>query len=364
MDYKNILKELLAVADNHQASDIHLRANSRPYLRIKGLLEPCSGPLDANMVKNIIFASMTEEQKKYLAENKEIDYAFRLSAEGSRYRINAFTAQGEIEAVLRVVDNEAKTVDSLRLPSIVNKLATVKNGLVLVAGATGSGKSTTLAAMIDYVNQTEQKRIITIENPVEIVHKDKKSVISQREVGIDTESFASALRSVLRQNPDIILIGEIRDRETAESALQAAQTGHLVLSTIHAGTAEETIKRFASLYPAEERVNAKRALAYSLKGILVQRLVIDVSEKKLPVLEIMTSTDRIIQALLADAEEKGGESITKIIADSELHGMLTLDQYLIKLVAKGLITVETALSEAVSPLMLRQNLHRRGLQTN
>lgn len=364
MDYSKILESLLAVANQHQASDIHLRANSKPYLRIKGRLAPCSDVLDAEMVRNIIFASMDEEQKEFLLKHKEIDYAFKPSEDGSRYRINAFTAQGAIEAVLRVVDSEAKNVDDLRLPSVINKLATVKDGLILVAGATGSGKSTTLAAMIDYVNQHEQKRIITIENPVEIVHQDKKSVISQREVGGDTVSFASALRSVLRQNPDIILIGEIRDRETAESALQAAQTGHLVLSTIHAGTAEETIKRFANLYPADERVNIKRALAYSLKGILVQRLVLDVEQQKLPVLEIMTSTDRIVQALLAEAEETGGENLTKIIADSEIHGMLTLDQYLVKLVAKGLITIETAISEAVNPMTLKQNLHRRGLITN
>lgn len=364
MDYNNILQELLNVATAHNASDIHLRANSKPYLRIKGKLVPCSDILDAEVVKNIVFASMTDEQKNYLLDHKEIDYAYRPNETSKRYRVNAFTAQGEIEAVLRVVDEEAKNVDDLRLPSVINKLATEKDGLILVAGATGSGKSTTLAAMINHVNETMSKRIITIENPVEIVHRDKQSVISQREVGGDTISFAHALRSVLRQNPDIILIGEIRDKETAESALQAAQTGHLVLSTIHAGTAEETIKRFSSLYPADERVNVKRALAYSLKGILVQRLILDVEQRKLPVLEIMTKTDRITQALLAEAEESGGENLTKIISDSEIHGMLTLDQYLMKLVAKNLITVDTALAEAVNPLVLRQTLHRRGIVTN
>lgn len=355
-------ENLLMTAVKHEASDLHLKANARAFLRIKGKLIPLGqNPIGADELRDMLLATMTPEQKITFGERKEIDYGLKIEGIG-RFRVNAYTAQGDMEAVLRVVQDTVKSAEALRLPPIINKLAGLKDGLVLVAGSTGSGKSTTLAAMIDYVNKREQKRIITIENPVEVIHKDVKCVISQREIGGDTDSFAAALRSVLRQNPDIILIGEIRDKETADSALQAAQTGHLVFSTIHAGTAEETINRFAGLYPAEERPNLKRALAYSLKGVLVQRLIVDSSGTKLPVLEILTSTDRVTQSLLADAEDQPNrESITKVITESEMYGMMTLDQYLLKLVINNVIDVQTAIIEAVNPLTMKQSLHQRGL---
>lgn len=356
---------LLLTAIKHDASDLHLKANSRAFLRIKGNLVPCGqNPITAAELRGMIMYTMTEEQKAEFAVRKEIDYGLKIEGIG-RFRVNAYTAQGDMEAVLRVVQSKVKSAEDLRLPPVINKLAALKDGLVLVAGSTGSGKSTTLAAMIDFVNKREQKRIITIENPVEVIHEDVKSVISQREIGGDTDSFGAALRSVLRQNPDIILIGEIRDKETADSALQAAQTGHLVFSTIHAGTAEETVNRFAGLYPAEERPNLKRALAYSLKGVLVQRLIVDNNGKKLPVLEILTSTDRVTQALLADAEDKPNrETITKVITESEMYGMMTLDQYLLKLVLNNVINIETAILESVNPLTMKQQLHQRGLTFN
>ena len=361
MDYTKMLNELLQVAVKNKASDVHLKADSRPFLRMKGKLVPCGAALPAKVVRGLIFSMMEVEQTDYLLKYKEIDFAYRPVKGGTKYRVNAYTAQGEIEAVMRVIESVVKTTDELRLPPMINKMATLKDGLILVAGSTGSGKSTTLAALIDYVNKRQEKRIITIENPVEVMHTDVKSVISQREVGGDTDSFAAALRSVLRQNPDIILIGEIRDKETADSALQAAQTGHLVFSTIHAGTAEETIKRFANLYPAEERAEVKKTLAYSLKGIIVQRLMNDLEDKKLPILEIMTSSDRLSQSLLTDAEGNEGENITKIISESDINGMITMDQYLINLVIANVIDVQMALTEAVNALTMRQNLHRRGL---
>jgi len=361
IDYALMLKQLLDTAIKNEASDIHLKAYSKPYLRLKGKLIPCGGELSAQIVRNLIYQTMDDEQKDFLLKNKEVDYAYKPSKDGTRFRINAYTAQGETEAVLRLIKSEVKSTDSLRLPPVINKMATLKDGLVLVAGSTGSGKSTTLAAMIDYVNRNSEKRIITIENPVEIVHRDIKAVISQREVGGDTDSFATALRSVLRQNPDLILIGEIRDKETADSALQAAQTGHLVFSTIHAGTAEETLKRFAGLYPADERTNVKRTLATTLKGVIVQRLIVDKNQDKLPALEIMFNTDRIQQAMLADADDLDGEHITKVIAEGQVHGMITLDQYLMKLVSSGVIEPQYAINEAVNPLTMRQALHSRGI---
>lgn len=355
------MRALLAFAVKNDGSDLHLKANAFPFLRVKGKLVPIGQQkLSSAACQGIVFATMTEHQKAEFASKKELDYGLKIEGIG-RFRVNAYTAQGETEAVLRVIQEGAKSTTDLRLPPTLNKLASQKDGLVLVAGSTGSGKSTTLAAMIDYVNKNLEKRIITIENPVEIIHTDIKSVISQREVGGDTDSFGVALRSILRQNPDIILIGEIRDKETADSAIQAAQTGHLVFSTIHAGTAEETIARFAGLYPSEERPNIKRALALSLKGVLAQRLIVDKQNRKLPVLEIMTSSNRIQQAMLADADDlPGKENITKIISESEMNGMTTLDQYLIKLITNDVISIEAALNEAVNPLGLKQALHQRG----
>lgn len=358
-----MLNELLKVAVEQKASDVHLKADSSAFLRIKGKLVPCTPELPAADVRGLIFSMLDSEQKDFLLKHKEIDFAHRPAKGGVKYRVNAYTAQGEIEAVMRVIESVVRTTDELRLPPIINKLSLLKDGLILVAGSTGSGKSTTLAALIDYVNKRHSKRIITIEDPVEVMHTDNKAVISQREVGGDTENFGAALKSILRQNPDIILIGEIRTKETADSALQAAQTGHLVFSTIHAGTAEETIKRFANLYPSEERSEVKKTLAYTLKGVIVQRLITDFEEKKLPILEIMTSSDRLSQSLLTSAEGDEGESVTRIIAESEINGMITMDQYLVKLVVAKQIDVHTALSEAVNALTMRQELHRRGLIT-
>jgi twitching motility protein PilT len=361
MSYDEIIAALLRKAIKNKASDLHLKANSQPFLRVKGNLVSMGGQImSADVCKKIVLATMTAEQEEEFKVEKEIDYALKIDGLG-RFRVNAYTAQGDVEAVLRIVQEGAKTTEELRLPEILNSLASLKDGLILVAGSTGSGKSTTLAAMIDHINKNKQKRIITIENPVEILHTDDKSLISQREIGNDTNSFATALRSVLRQNPDIILIGEIRDKETADSAIQAAQTGHLVFSTIHAGTAEETISRFAGLYPAEERANLKRSLAYTLKGVLAQRLIVDSKNEKLPVLEIMTSSDRIVQAMLADADGlEGRENITQIIAQSAINNMLTLDQYLTALVVQNTITPEAAIDEAVNPLGLRQLLKQKG----
>lgn len=359
-----LLTQLLHIATSSDSSDVHLKADAKVYLRVKGKLLPCTKEdISAGTIHSIVLASMEPEQREFMKTNNEIDYAYNpKDGTGFRYRVNAYTAQGNLEAVFRVIKNEVMPTGMLNLPEVVDSLAVAKQGLILVAGATGQGKSTTLGAMIDKINRTSSKRIITIENPVEMVHRDQQSVISQREVGEDTESFAVALRSVLRQDPDVILVGEIRDMETAEIALQAAQTGHLVLSTIHAGSAEETIKRFAGLYPAEERANVKRTLATTLVGIVAQRLVVDVENSKFPVMEIMVNNHRVTQCLLADAEDTPVENLTRVIADSEQAGMHTLDQYLIKMYLSGRITVETAFKEANEPLVMRQELQKKGYQ--
>lgn len=363
MQINDKLKIYLKTAVEQDASDIHFISGAAPVVRIKNDLIPVGkGIIDAAELDEMLMSSMAEENQREFRSRHETDYGLRIPGIG-KFRVNAFTALGSPASTMRIIRDGVRNVSQLKLPAQLNNLASLNDGLVLIAGATGSGKSTSLAAMIDYVNQNESKRIITIENPVEIIHTNNKSVISQREVGEDTDTFADALRSMLRQNPDIILIGEIRDKETADAALQAAQTGHLVFSTIHAGTAEETINRFANLYPTEERANVKHNLSFTLKGVLAQRLVVGTQGNRLPILEIMLSTKRIQDSIIADAdglEER--ESITKIISEGKSYGMQTLDQDLINKVINNIITPQAAIDEAVNELSMRQDLQSRGVQ--
>lgn len=359
------LVSFLEQALSQDASDIHFVAGEKVKFRVKGaLIDASLDIIPANALSEMILSAMSGEQIQTLRENKEVDFGLRVPKVG-RFRVNTYTSQGNTEAVLRVIKEYVSSANQLNLPPVIEKLSETHDGLILIAGATGSGKSTTLAAMINHVNKKSNKRIFTVEDPVEIVHKNINSVISQREVGEDTKSYAHALKSLLRQNPDIILIGEIRDKDTATSALQAAQTGHLVLSTIHASSAEETVSRFAGLYPSEERSNIKRMLSYTLKGVIAQRLIVDEDKKKVPVMEIMTSSVRVKESILADAEDNPTrESLSTIIREEAINDMITLDQYLVKLVVQGIIKPEQAIAEASNSLWMRQDLQSRGLTQN
>lgn len=367
------INALLYQTYSKDATDLILIPDSKPHLKIQGeLISVDNVPtLPAKQVKNLIYASMTPWQLKAFEEHKEIDYSYTLKDSNGgdicRFRVNAYTASGNVEAVFRLLKNKIKSLRDLRLPErIIQSFAEYKEGLILVAGSTGAGKSTTLTSFLDYINENYNKRIITIEDPVEVIHKNKKSIFSQREVGVDTESFDRAIKSSLRQSPDIIFIGEIRDINTARIALIAAQTGHLVVSTIHAGSADETVQRFLNLYPDAERDDVRSAFSTSLKAVLVQQLVLDVDNRNLPALEVMIVNDRIQRAIVAQRKNGGfsndtvQESITSILASSSVGGSISMDNYLMKLVTSNQITPNEAIEHALNPMVMRQQLSRHG----
>lgn len=343
VDIDNRLNTFLATAIKHKASDLHLKPDTKPHIRIEGRLRPLGSPQLSELDCSAIILSMLDEnRRKALKENLEIDFALELVGIG-RFRVNTFMAQGQYEAVIRVISPMAKTLEELALPEALESLALLRDGLILVAGPTGSGKSSTLAAMIDIINANLSKRIITIENPVEILHSNKKSLITQREIGIDTYSFSGALRATLRQDPDVIMVGEIRDKETADAAIQAAQTGHLVLSTIHAGNTEEALSRLAGLFPLGDRDNINETLSTIIKGIVVQKLLMDVNQHPIPAVEIMTNSSRMQDFISGKTRSA---SMQTIIEESSIHGMQTMDAHIVNLVMRKKISYEVAVQSA------------------
>jgi twitching motility protein PilT len=337
------LVSYLRSAKKYAASDLHIVPQTPPNIRQDGKLKALvEAPLTPELTREMILSTLSPEKQRHLDTHGELDYAISLEHQG-RFRVNAYRAQGNYEAVIRLLSNSVKSLKDLGLPDVARSLALEKDGLVLVAGETGSGKSTSLASMIDLINnERTKKRIFTIENPVEIIHTSNRALISQREVGIDTDSFSQALRSVLRQDPDVILIGEIRDKDTAEVALQAAQTGHLVLSTIHAGSAEETVNRYVNLFPPEDRDNMRQALAITLKGVLVQQLVVDKQLERMPALEVMVNTLRVRRRISGETSEP----LKTILEEGGPHQMQSLEQDLVRLVQNNRISPETALMAA------------------
>src|SRR3954447_23026048 len=330
-------------------SDLHLTAGSPPLVRLHGALIPIPGTpeLTAEDTAEVLdsFLEDPEKRDEFKADN-EVDFSFELS-DVARFRVNAYKQRSTVSMVLRAIPFQIKTIEELDLPLVVNKLAEEERGLVLVTGATGSGKSTTLASMIDHINSATSKHIVTIEDPIEFLYSNKKSIISQREVGVDTSSFGRALRRVLRQDPDVILIGEIRDQETMETALAAAETGHLVLSTLHTLNASETISRVISLFPPHMQQQARFMLAGTLRGVVAQRLVPHVDgAKRVPVVEALVTTGRVRDLIL---EPSRAEDLNRIIQEGEYYGMQTFDQSLIQRVNQGLISMDEAMKVATNP---------------
>src|SRR5918999_3780662 len=340
------IDDLLVNATAHFASDLHLKAGSFPIMRIGGELYPVAdaAKLCPEATLDMAFSMMSNRQKQKLKEVSEVDIAYSVKGLG-RFRANIFQQRGTVSIVLRVIPDQSKTTAALGLPSVVDRIADERRGLILVTGATGSGKSTTLAAMIDRINATRSGHIVTIEDPIEFLHRDKRSFVTQREVDVDTRSFAEALRGALRQDPDVILVGEMRDLETIETALTAAETGHLVLSTLHTLDATETITRVVSSFPAHQQKSVRLQLAGILKAVISMRLVRAAKGRgRVPAVEIMITTGLIRDYIIN--EEKTYMIREAIAAGTSQYGMQTFDQSLFHLFQSGLITLEEALRNA------------------
>jgi twitching motility protein PilT len=343
-DVESALRELV----EKQGSDLHLKVGSHPLYRVYGVLAPDeSGPvLGAQDTERAMRSLLPDEHKlaEFEAEH-EVDFSFEIE-NVARYRVNAFQQRGVISMACRAIPHRISTIDELALPEVVRELAEEERGIVLLTGTTGSGKSTTLAAMIDHMNHTTSKHIVTIEDPIEFVHEDKSSVINQREVGMDTASFKRALRRVLRQDPDVILIGEMRDEETVQTALSAAETGHLVLSTIHTVDAAESINRMLDFFPPHQHGQARSMIAGTIKGVISQRLVPGANGGRVAACEILRMTGRV-RDMIVDPSQTG--KLTEVIATGAYYGMQTFDQALFGHVKAGLVSFDDAMKVASNP---------------
>jgi len=343
------IDELLRVATGHGASDLHLKVGVFPVMRIGGELHPVADAprLKAEDTLDMAFAMMSNRQKQRFKEVSEVDIAYGVSGLG-RFRANIFQQRGTVSIVLRVIPDQTRSTASLGLPPVIDQIAQERRGLILVTGATGSGKSTTLAAMIDYINTTRSGHIVTIEDPIEFLHRDKQAFVTQREVDVDTRSFAEALRGALRQDPDVILVGEMRDHETIETALTAAETGHLVLSTLHTLDATETITRIVSSFPSHQQKSVRIQLAGILKAVISMRLVRAAKGAgRVPAIEVLVSTALIRDHIIN--EEKTYLIREAIAAGTSQYGMQTFDQSLFRLLQSGLISLEEAMNNASNP---------------
>ena len=331
-------------------SDLHLKVPSAPMIRLNGALQPIpdAEKLSPDVTETVLRDMLGGEATRHaeFSEQGEVDFAYSIPGV-CRFRVNAFRQRGSVSIVCRAIPHQIKTVEELLLPPVISELAQEERGIILVTGTTGSGKSTTLAAMIDQINEREAKHIVTIEDPIEFLHRDKNSVINQREVGDDTISFKRALRRVLRQDPDVILVGEMRDEETVHTALSAAETGHLVLSTLHTVDAPETVNRIIDFFPPHMHQQVRAMLAGTLKGVVSQRLVQTADGKgRVPTVEVLRMTGRVRDMIMNPADTG---KLTDAIAEGTYYGMQTFDQALLAHVQVGRVSMETAMKAATSP---------------
>jgi twitching motility protein PilT len=344
-DVDKALRQLVAAG----GSDLHLKVESPPLVRVDGELRELGGfgelrPLDTETALGSLLSDATKLEE--FATENEVDFSYAIEGV-ARFRANAFRQRGWVSLVIRAIPVSIRTIEELMLPPVIRELAEEERGIVLLTGTTGSGKSTTLAAMIDHINSTTAKHVVTIEDPIEFLHTDKRSAINQREVGQDTASFKRALRRVLRQDPDVILIGEMRDEETVHTALSAAETGHLVFSTVHTVDAAETVNRLIDFFPPHMHQQVRAMLAGTLKGAVSQRLVPAAEGKgRVAVCEILRMTGRV-RDMIMNPEETG--KLNEVIADGGYYGMQTFDQALFEHLKAGRITMEQALAASSRP---------------
>ncbi|MCZ6491946.1 MAG: type IV pilus twitching motility protein PilT [Acidobacteria bacterium] len=343
------IDDLLRIAVERKASDLHIKVGNFPYLRIDGELVPLNefSRVTPEQMLNMAFSMMSNRQKQKFKESAELDLAYGVAGLG-RFRVNIFQQRGNVGLVLRVVPTKIRTLEELYLPKVISKICGERRGMVLVTGTTGSGKSTTLAAMIDRINSQRTDHIITIEDPIEFLHRDKKGFVNQREVEVDTHNFSVALRAALRQDPDVILVGEMRDLETISTALLAAETGHMVFSTLHTLDATETIQRIIAVFPPPEQKQIRLQMASTLKAVISQRLVRKSDGVgRVPAVEVLIATAFVRDCIVNP--EKTRMIRDAISAGTSQYGMQTFDQSIYELHTKGLVSYEEALQNASNP---------------
>lgn len=345
------IETLLEECVKRNASDLHIQVGLPPILRIDGALMPIAGMsvLTEDLVQKLVFATLDSEQREILAKDKEFDYSFAFG-NMARFRVNAFQERGNLAAAFRLIPNKMPSLAELGLPQVVSTFADYPRGLVLVTGPTGSGKSTTLAALIDKINQEKSVHIITIEDPVEFAHKSKKSVIVQREVHYDTFSFQRALKSVLRQDPDVVLLGEMRDLETMQSAITIAETGHLVFATLHTNSAAQSIDRMIDVFPAEQQPQIRSQLSSILMAVCSQRLIPAIGGGRIAACEILVA-NTAVRSIIREGKT---HQLDTAIQTGINEGMQTMDRTLAKLVHQGTITFDNALEYAVDPVEFKR----------
>jgi twitching motility protein PilT len=333
----------------HGGSDLHLKVPSAPVIRVDGSMNPIDGlapltPEDTEGAVNEMLGDPTKLQE--FNDEGEVDFAYSIPGL-ARFRCNAFRQRGSVSVVVRAIPVSIKSISELSLPPVIRELAEEERGIVLLTGTTGSGKSTTLAAMIDHINSTRRRHIVTVEDPLEFLHEDKKSIINQREVGMDTGSFKRALRRVLRQDPDVILIGEMRDEETVHTALSAAETGHLVFSTVHTVDAAETVNRLIDFFPPHMHNQVRAMIGSTLKGAVSQRLVPTIDGSgRIACCEVLRMTGRV-RDMITDPAQTG--KLPEVIAEGSFYGMQTFDQHLFEHLKSGRVEMDTAIQFATSP---------------
>jgi twitching motility protein PilT len=350
------IKRLLEITYNKKASDLHLIVGVSPMIRVNGELLPIIGgePLTEEQVKELTFQLINEEQKEILTVNKELDFSFAYE-DKARFRVNAYHQKGTMAVALRLLSLDIPTIDSLGLPSICHEFAKLKQGFILITGPTGHGKSTTLAAIIEEINQQRAEHIVTIEDPIEFIFDHKKSIISQRELKDDTHSWQIALRSCLREDPNVVMVGEMRDFETIAAALTVAETGHLVFATLHTNSASQTIDRIIDVFPENQQAQVRMQLSSSLEAVLSQRLLPSLDGGRVPVAEILVSTPAIKNSI----REGKTHLIDNTIQTSAEMGMSSLETNLADLVNSGKIALEVAQSFAMKPDELMRLLRSR-----